>query len=133
VSRLSGDSQRAAWQAISRASIIDAESARAVRHYLEQTACHHQVFYEVKCLVGIGKVSMKEDRRGQAEERKYDGNDTCPIAHDKEATTADFDRDSSQISKGRGQRECGGLDQCDRGVVAHDFAYSAHHEWQADE
>lgn len=59
---LSGERLRLACQAVSRASIINAESARAVRHYLKQAACHHHVFYEVKCLVGIGKVDVKEYR-----------------------------------------------------------------------
>jgi hypothetical protein len=130
---LSGDSLHLAWQAVSRASIVDAESARAVRHYLKQTACHHHVFYEVKCLVGIGKVGMKEYRCGHAKQYKYGGDASRTIAHDDEEATADFDGDSPYIGNDWGQGERRGFNQRNRRVVAHDFAYSTHHEWQADE
>jgi hypothetical protein len=133
ISDLSRDSLRVAWQAVSRASIIYAESARAVRHYLEQTACHHHVFYEVKRLVGIGKARMKEYRCGQAKHNKYGGDDSRAIAHDDEEATTDLDGDSSYIGNGWGQGERRGFNQRNRRVVAHDFAYSTHHEWQADE
>src|ERR1700730_7718220 len=106
---LFGTLQRTAWQAVFRASTIDAEGARAVRHDLEQTACHYHVLDEVKRLVGIGEVGVKEHRCGQAKQSKYGGDDARPIAHDDEEATADLDGDSSYISNGCGQGERRGL------------------------
>jgi hypothetical protein len=134
-SSLSSTYERAVDQvrAFSRAPIIDAESACAVRHDLQQTTCHHEVFNEVKRLVWIRELSVKEHRCGQAKQSEYGGDDARLIAEDNEEAAADFDGDSPYIGKRCGQGERRGPDKRSGRVVSHDFAYSAHHKWQADE